>query len=169
MQVATTYENAMARKYPEQVSLAIAKDARGKHNPISLGWVMNTSIEPPMLAISIGLTRYSLEVLRHAREFVLSFVSSTMAEDALFHGTRSGRELDKLAQCGTKTQPATVIDSVLLADAVANFECKLESELVTGDHVIFVGRVVAAHMNEDPSVRRLYSLGNDQLGGVVPG
>jgi flavin reductase (DIM6/NTAB) family NADH-FMN oxidoreductase RutF len=34
--------------------------------------------------------------------------------------------------------------------------------------VLFVGRVVAAHVNEDPSVGRLYTRGEGyQLGGVV--
>ena len=169
MQIATTYDQAIARKYPEQVAIAIAKDPQGKHNPITLGWTMLTSHEPPMMAISIGHTRYSLEVIRHAREFVVSFPSSAMASETSLFGTKSGRDLDKLAASGAKTQPASVIDSVLLADAVANFECRLVSELETGDHVVFVGQVVATHMNEDRNVRRLYSLGDERLGGVTPG
>lgn len=169
MQKPVPYEEALARKYPEQIAIAIAKDAQGKHNPITLGWVMNTSIEPPMLAMSIGLARHSFAAVRAARAFVISLPSTTMRDDMFFYGTRSGRDLDKLAACGTKTQPATRIDSVLLTDAVANFECTLESEHPTGDHVIFVGRVVAAHVNADASVRRLYTLGNEQFGGVLPG
>lgn len=169
MQGPTAYETAMARKYPEPVSIAIAKDPQGKYNPISLGWVMNASHDPPLLAIAVGLTRYSLAAIRHARAFTLSFLASTQAREAIFHGTKSGREMDKLAAAGTPTQPATKIDSVLLADALANFECVLESELPAGDHVIFVGRVVATHMHADPAVRRLYTLGNEQFGGVVPG
>jgi flavin reductase (DIM6/NTAB) family NADH-FMN oxidoreductase RutF len=57
---------------------------------------------------------------------------------------------------------------VILADAVANFECELESETEAGDHVIFVSRVVASHMNNDAPPRRLYALGNEQMGGVTP-
>ena len=169
MQIATTYEQAVARRYPEPIEIAIAKDASGRHNPITLCWTMRVSHEPPMLAIAIGLTRHSLDAIRHAREFVLSTLSSTMATDAVFHGTKSGRDLDKLIECGTRTQPATQIDSVLLSDAVANFECRLESEHPAGDHVIFVGRVVAAHMNEDAAARRLFALGSEQMGGMVPG
>lgn len=169
MQIETSYDQALARKYPESIAIAIAVDPQGKPNPITLGWVMNTSIDPPMIAISVGRTRYSLEAIRHARQFVVAFPSSQMVGDARFHGSKSGRDLDKLARCGTSTQPAKVVRGVLLADAVANFECELESELTTGDHVIFVGRVVASHMNADPTLRRLYSLGNDQMGGVVPG
>ena len=166
MQVGATYEQAMARKYPEPIAVAVVKDMRGKPNPITLGWVMNTSIDPPMLAISIGRKRYSLEAIRQARAFVVSFPSTSMTDDMLFFGTKSGRDLDKLAARGTKTQSAQKVDGVLLADAVANFECKLEAELQTGDHFILVGRVVASHMNPDPSVRRVYSLGNEQFGGV---
>jgi len=168
MQIAATYEQAAERRFPEQITIAIAKDANGKHNPITISWTMLTSIEPPMMAISVGKERYSANALRHAREFVLSLPSAEMSNDAVFHGTKSGRDMDKLAECGTKTQPATRIDSVLLADAVANFECKLESEHETGDHIIFVARVVAAHMHEDPAVRRLYALGNEQMGPVAP-
>ena len=168
MQVPAKYTEAIERKYPEGVAIAIARDQRGRHNPITLCWVTRTSHEPPMVAISVGLQRYSLGVIRTAREFVLSILSSSMSADALFHGTRSGRDMDKLPAAGTKVQPATMIDSVLLADAVANFECKVEGELQTGDHVIFAGRVVAAHMNADPQVRGLYALGHEQLGGVVP-
>jgi len=169
MQIQSTYEQAIKREYPQHVAIGIARDRHGKHNPIALGWIMRTSHEPPMMAISIGLTRYSLEVIRHAGEFVIAFPSAAMVAETLVYGTQSGRDVDKLAVGGARTQPATAIDSVLLADAVANFECKLVSELQTGDHVIFAGEVVAAHMNEDGSVRRLYSLGNEQFGGVIPG
>jgi flavin reductase (DIM6/NTAB) family NADH-FMN oxidoreductase RutF len=169
MQIVTPYEQAVSRRFPEQVTIAIAKDASGKHNPITISWTMLVSHEPPMMAIAVGKTRYSLGAIRRAGEFVLSLPSSTMADHARFHGTKSGAEMDKLAECGTRTQPATQIDCVLLADAVANFECQLESEHEAGDHVIFVGRVVAAHAHEDAAVRRLYALGNEQFDGVVRG
>ena len=169
MQVPAEYEKAITRKYPEGVAIVIAKDEQGKYNPITVCWVMRTSHEPPILAVSIGLTRYSLGAIRRSGEFVVSILSTGMAADALFHGTKSGRDLDKLAECGTKTQPASEIDGVLLANAAANFECRLEGELLTGDHVIFAGRVVAAHMNADAAVRGLYALGNEQMGGVTPG
>ncbi len=98
MQVSTTYEQAVSRRFPEQVAIAIARDAQGKHNPITLGWTMLVSQEPPMMAIAVGKTRYSLAAIRRAGEFVLSFPSSKMVEDARFHGTQSGRDMDKLAR-----------------------------------------------------------------------
>jgi flavin reductase (DIM6/NTAB) family NADH-FMN oxidoreductase RutF len=167
MQVQTDYIKAANRKYPEQVVITIAKDKHGKYNPITLGWSMITSHNPPMMAISVGKTRYSLEVIRYSKEFVLSFPSSGMVKQALFYGTKSGREIDKFAQCPLNTLPAIKVDSVILEDAVANFECKLESEHISGDHVIFVGKVIESHVNEDREVERLYTLETGyRMGGV---
>lgn len=170
MQARVAYEEAISRKYPEQVVIAVVKDSKGKYNPITLGWTMITSGSPPMMAIAVAHGRHSCGAIRAAKEFVISFPSEAMAKDALFHGTKSGRDMDKLAACGTRTQPAAEIDCVLLADAVANFECRLVAELVTGDHVLFVGQVVAAHVNEEPAQRRLYTLGpGHEMGGVTSG
>ena len=48
---------------------------------------------------------------------------------------------------------------MLLADAVANFECRKVGEMLTGDHVLFVGEVVCSHVNEaEPA--RLYTVGS---------
>ncbi len=166
MQKPATNDEALARRFPEQIAIAIARDAQGKHNPITISWTMLCSHEPLMMAIAVGKQRHSYEAIRNSGEFVLSFPSINMDRDLMFHGKESGREMDKLARCGTATQPATAVNGVLLADSVANFECRLESEHETGDHVIFVGRVIAAHMHEDADVRRIYSLGNEQRGGL---
>lgn len=167
MQKHATFDKAIVLKYPEQVVVAIARDARGKYNPITLGWSMLTSHQPPMMAISVGKTRWSLEAIRAAKEFVIAFPSEHQLEQALLFGTKSGRDADKLAETGAATAPAAKIDSVLLADAVANFECRLVGELETGDHVIFVGQVVAAHVNEKP-LSRLYTVAPDYKMAGIP-
>jgi len=158
MQKPVNYSEAIASKYPEQIVIAIAKDTKGKYNPITLGWTMIASGSPPMMAISVGKTRWSLEAIRSARQFVIAFPSEQQADQALLFGTKSGRDTDKLAEANAATQPAQAIDGVLLADAVANFECELVGEMDAGDHVIFLGQVVQAHLNEKP-LNRLYTVG----------
>jgi flavin reductase (DIM6/NTAB) family NADH-FMN oxidoreductase RutF len=152
---------ALAGAYPGGITIAVVKDAAGKYNPITLGLFMQTSGDPPLFAIAMAPERYSFEALRASGQFVLGYPSVGMAREALYFGTHSGRDIDKLAACGTKIEPAAIIDGVLLSDAIANLECVLESELETGDHVIFVGRVVAAHANIDPSVKWLQAIGPD--------
>ena len=169
MQKEVSYTVAITAQFPQELVIGIAKDPQGKYNPIALGWMTRTSHAPPMLAVSIGLTRYSLEAFRHAGEFVVAFPAEGQADETMLYGTRSGRDCDKLALADAKTQPAAKIDCVLLAEAAANFECKLVSEHLTGDHVIFVGEVVCSHVNEKP-LNRLYVVGPDHtLAGVARG
>lgn len=169
MQKQVNPKHAAIRKYPEQIVIAIVKDPQDKYNPITLGWAMPTSHDPMMMAISVGKTRYSLEAIRRTGEFVISFPSVHQADETMLFGTQSGRQTDKLARAGSRTEPATQIDCVMLTDAVANFECQVAGELETGDHVVFAGRIVTAHENEDPSLGRLYTVGQGhKLGGIAP-
>jgi len=165
MQKQVEYKEAIGTKYPEQVVIAIAKDKAGKANPVTLGWTMIASGSPPMMAIAVASRHYSIETIRHSKCFTIAFPSSEMADAALFFGSRTGRDIDKFAdfdaqhgQVHCKTEPAKAIDSVLLTDAVANFECMLESETVAGDHIIFVGKIVCSHTNTEPK-KRLYTVG----------
>jgi len=158
MQKQVEYSDAIKTKYPEQVVIAIAKDKAGRANPVTLGWTMIVSGNPPMMAIAVASKHYSIGTIRHSKCFTIAFPSSEMADAALFFGSKSGRDTDKFAEFDCKTEPAKAIDSVLLTDAVANFECELESETVAGDHIIFVGKVVSSHTNTEPK-KRLYTIG----------
>ena len=158
MQKETEYSDAIKTKYPEQVVIAIAKDKAGRANPITLGWTMIVSGAPPMMAIAVAKTHYSIEAITHSKSFTIAFPSSDMADAALFFGSKSGRDTDKFAQFDCKTEHAKSIDSLLLTDAVANFECTLESQIPAGDHIIFVGKIVCSHINTEPK-KRLYTTG----------
>ncbi len=166
MQKQAEYSDAIKTKYPEQVVIAIAKDKAGRANPITLGWTMIVSGSPPMMAIAVAKTHYSIEAVTHSKSFTIAFPSSGMADAALFFGSKSGRDTDKFAEFDCKTEPAKAIDSLLLNDAVANFECSLESQMPAGDHIIFVGKIVCSHISTEPK-KRLYTVGpGHKLGSV---
>jgi flavin reductase (DIM6/NTAB) family NADH-FMN oxidoreductase RutF len=165
MQKEVEYAQAIKTKYPEQVVIAIAKDKNGKANPVTLGWTMIVSGTPAMMAVAVAKKHYTIEAINHSKCFTIAFPSAQMAEAALFFGSRSGRNTDKFAefdaqqdQTHCETEPAKAIDSVLLTDAVANFECTLESQVPAGDHIVFIGKIVCSHMNTEAN-KRLYTIG----------
>lgn len=160
MQQQVSVSRAWERKYPEQVVMVTTISADGKPNIITLGWAMPTSGSPPMCAISIGLGRYSHELLGQVPEFVLTFPAEDMEEAMLFCGTQSGRKVDKFQETGLTALPATSVRPPLIGEAVTNMECRVVSTHLTGDHTIFVGEIVAAH-HTTREVRRLYNLGRE--------
>lgn len=167
MQINVPFSDTRLAKYPEPVHIVIIKSPNGIFNPMSASWVMFTSIEPPMLAVSIGFQRYTYELISQQSEFVISIPSESMANEVNFFGSNSGRDLDKLAELGTLTQATTVIDGILLSEASANYECKITGSLLTGDHMIFAGEIVASHINEN-FIPRLYVLEPKKYGGLRP-
>ena len=165
MQRQVDLSQAWQRKYPEQVVMVTTVGTDGRPNIITLGWAMPTSGSPQMCAISIGLGRYSHELLQQVPEFVLAFPAEEMEKSMLLCGTKSGRDVDKFAETGLTALPATVVRPPLIGEAVTNMECKVVSTLLTGDHTIFVGEVVAAHHSER-TARRLFNLGSAGFAGL---
>jgi len=165
MQQQVDFNEAVKKKFPEGVVIAVARDAAGKANPITLGWSMQVSQKPPMWAIALRPERYTTECIRRRKCFTFVMPTVEMGDDAMFFGTKSGRDLDKFAERGTRLIAAASIDSVLMADAVANFECVVEGEMTAGDHIIFTGRVVASHVNTG-TCRRLYTVEAGRIFGA---
>ena len=168
MQKTVPYSKAFAARSPREMVIAIAKDIKGKYNPITLGMFTHVANEPPVLAVAIAKEQYSLGAFRLAKEFVIALPCETQAEETMLYGTKSGRDCDKLALAGAKLMLATKINCVLLSDAAANYECRLIAEMAVGNHVVLFGEVVAAHV-ADPPVRRLYILGPGYRMGPLPG
>jgi flavin reductase (DIM6/NTAB) family NADH-FMN oxidoreductase RutF len=165
MQKEVPFAIALESRFPEQVAIAVVRDPQGRYNPITLGWVTPVSLQPPLLAMAVGRERYTVEALRLSREFVLAFPSEAQAEAAKYFGSHSGRDSHKLAAVKCENERAHKVDSRLLTEAVSNFECKLVREVEAGDHILFIGEVVACHVHANPA-SRLYTLIKSQhMGG----
>ena len=148
------------RKYPEWIDLVVSRGADGQVNAMPAGWSMIVSSSPPLYAVAIGTSRYTAQLIRETREFVIAVPSAEMGPATLYCGTHSGRDGDKIGPAGLKLAPATTIGTPLIEGAVYNLECVLHSELETGDHILFVGEVVAAHL-DDSAGERLMNFGNN--------
>lgn len=139
----------------KRVALAIVELPDGQANVITLEWFMKTSIKPPMFAISVGHERYSHVALQENRYFNLVIPSSDMRESTLYFGTKSGRFSDKLKEQNIKSFPGKYKKLPILEDAVANFECKIITQVNSGDHTIFVGEVKYSWVDEDREILKL--------------
>ena len=144
------FGEAMHRKYPEWIVLVVAREAEGKANLMPAGWGMVCSGSPPMVCVAIGHGRYTHKCIEATAEFVFAWAGEGQADLVDYAGSHTGAQVDKFAEFDIPTAPAAEIDAPLLAEAAANLECKLHRAVSVGDHTIFVGEVVAAHLPEEP-------------------
>ncbi len=167
MQQQVIIENALPRKYPEQVVLVVTRGTDGRTNVMAVGWTAIASGDPLMFMLAIDDGAYTYELVSATKSFVVAFPSECMAAAVLHAGSVHGHKRDKLAETGLATTPALHGPAPLLTDAVANFECEVVDIVKPGDCPLVFGRVVAAHVNTDRSLRRLYTVGpGHTLGGV---
>ncbi|WP_406677058.1 flavin reductase family protein [Moorella sp. ACPs] len=120
-----------------------------KHDLTTVAWFTQESSDPPQVMVALHPNRYVLELLDAAGEFVLSILAEDQENIAVFCGTHSGRNVDKIKELGIATEPATVVATPRVKDALANLECKVSGRYQNGDHVIVVGQVVAANVSSD--------------------
>ena len=163
MQKLASIEQVWQRKYPEQVVLALTVNEQNQVNIMTIGWVAVVSDEPPMYMLGIDDNAYTLELIRQNKEFVIAFPAKTMAGAALFCGTVHGHKIDKGRECGLNFAPGSKINVPILADAVANLECRLVTEYRPGNCPLIIGEVVAGHVNCDENVQRLINAGPGYL------
>jgi len=158
---------AIARKYPEWVAFVVACDAKGKPNLMPAGWVMFASGEPPMLAVAIAHSRYTHQLIEQTGEYVIAFAGQGQEELIRRAGSSSGRDVDKFAQFQIETAPGEMIRCPLLVGAAINFECRIEQRAPAGDHSIFIGRILAAHV-PDPPIPKLENFGQERYLVAAP-
>ena len=118
---------------------------------------MPLSFGPMMYAISIGKTRFSLELIKKAKCFVINFMSKDFEKEIIYCGYHSGRNVDKFKETGLEKEEAEKINCPRIKQAIGWFECKVVQEIEVGDHILFIAEIVNAGLKEK-GAKRLFHL-----------
>jgi flavin reductase (DIM6/NTAB) family NADH-FMN oxidoreductase RutF len=134
--------------FPLPVMLITCIDGSGKPNIITLAWVGIVNSEPPLVSISIRPDRYSHGLVKASQEFVVNVPSEEMAREVDFCGGVSGRDVDKFSELGLTPVPAKEVSTPLIEECPVNLECKLRKTIPLGSHDLFLGEIVAVHIDD---------------------
>jgi len=120
-----------------------------KPNIITISWIGIVNSEPPMLSISIALNRHSHRIVRESGEFVVNLTSEDNLRETDFCGTYSGRKHDKFAELNLTPVVGQKVKGPLIGECPINLECVVRQSHVLGSHEMFVGEIVATHVEEN--------------------
>lgn len=138
-----------------------------RRNAFTAAWVMQVSFEPLMLALSINPENATYELLKASGAFAVSVLKRGRLDLASRFGTRSGRDVDKLAgvawHAGRGGAP-------ILDDALGYFECEISAHYSAGDHEIVIARVVDGRLIDPNASPMTYADTGDMDGsrGLYP-
>ena len=119
-----------------------------KDNIITLALCHVFSFKPPLVGIGVSPKRFSYGLLQKSKDFAINVPTKAQLKSVQVCGSKSGRRVDKFQAAGLTREKASKISSPLIAECPVNLECVKVKEVETGDHVWFVGEVVAARREE---------------------
>ena len=123
-------------------------------NACAVAWTGVICSNPPRMYISLTKSRYSHEIISKTREFVINMVSTDIIRATDTCGVKSGRDMNKFAECGLTAVPSLHVKSPSVADAPMAIECRVVDVIELGSHDMFLADVVGITADE--------SLFNDQ-------
>lgn len=133
--------------YPAPVVLVSSGD-KDKANIITIAWCGVVCSNPPLLSVSIRPSRYSYGLISSGGDFAINIPGEDMLKKVDFCGIASGNSTDKFKLCNFTKTPSSKISSPIIEECPVNIECKVVKTLNLGTHVMFVGEVMAIHVDQ---------------------
>lgn len=121
-----------------------------KSNIITIGWcgILNTA--PAKTYISVRPSRYSYDIIKERREFVINLVPDVLAKKADWCGIYTGKKVDKFKKCGFTKEKAQMLDCPTIAECPISIECKVTDIIPLGTHDMFMADIV--NVSVDPKM-----------------
>jgi flavin reductase (DIM6/NTAB) family NADH-FMN oxidoreductase RutF len=138
---------------------------KGRANVMTMSWHMMVEFEPPLVACVVSSANYSFTALRAAGECVVAVPGVTLADKVAQAGNCSGRDIDKFAAIGLTRRPAKRVDPPLLAECIANLECRVSDTRLVSKYNLFILEVLAAWV--DPKQKNAKTI-HHQAGAEPP-
>jgi flavin reductase (DIM6/NTAB) family NADH-FMN oxidoreductase RutF len=118
-------------------------------NIITIAWVGVACSDPPMISVGIRENRFSFDLIKKSGEFVVNITGADIVNQVDFCGVYSGKDVDKFKVTGLTPLEASKVKSPLIKECPINLECQVRRTLELGSHHLFIGEVVATHIDED--------------------
>jgi flavin reductase (DIM6/NTAB) family NADH-FMN oxidoreductase RutF len=137
------FRRLMAR-WANGVSVVTARDA-GQDDGLTVNSFLSVSLAPPRVLISIMTDADAWMTIRHSRAFAVSVLAATQRGIS----ERFAKRIPSAEKFAGTELHRGLTDAALLDGSLAAFECQVEKEIDAGDHMLFLGRVVAAEEGID--------------------
>lgn len=119
-----------------------------KSNLITVAWTGTINTNPAMLYISVRKERYSYDIIKTYKEFVVNLTTEELAYATDFCGVKSGRDIDKFEVLKLTKQKAKFVNCPMLGESPISIECQVVAENDLGSHTMFIAEVKAINADE---------------------
>ena len=134
--------------YPVPSVMVSCQRPGEKPNIITVAWAGTVCSSPAMVSISVRPERYSYDIIKETGEFVINLTTEKLVRATDYCGVKSGRDVDKFKEMKLTPIPAEKVSCPMIEESPVNLECKVVEVHRYPTHDMFVGEIVAMHVDE---------------------
>jgi flavin reductase (DIM6/NTAB) family NADH-FMN oxidoreductase RutF len=162
--------------HPMHIVLVSCVGKAGKPNITTVAWAMPTSGNPPLLAVSLAPGRHSSTLIEESGEFIVNIPTLDILQAVYACGSLTGRSFDKFKKANLTPMPGKKVKAPAIRECAAHLECEVDSKFTTGDHTVYVGKILEAYADQGvfaegydiKKARLLYHLGGNNFAVLDP-
>lgn len=118
-------------------------------NITTIAWTGVLNSEPPLVYVSIRPSRYSYDIIKETKEFVINIPDEKLVWATDFCGTKSGKEVDKFEQANLTKEQSKNVNAPSIKECPISLECKLKEIKQLGSHDMFIGEIISISANKE--------------------
>lgn len=130
-------------------AVLVSTTCDGKPNVAAYAWCGITGGEPPTLSVGVRHERYTLLGMKQNMVFSVNISSAALVKETDYCGMVSGRDTDKIKDCGFSVFYGKLEKAPLIEQCAVNLECEVMRMFDVGLHMLVIGKIVGTHVNED--------------------
>ena len=119
-----------------------------KSNIITVAWTGIINTDPAMVYISVRPSRYSYNIIKESREFVINLTTKDLAYATDWCGVKTGAKEDKFKEMKLTKEPGKFVKCPMIKESPVSVECKVKEIRELGSHHMFVAEVLAINADE---------------------
>ena len=117
-------------------------------NIIKVAWTGILNTNPAKVYISVRPTRYSYNLIKENREFVINLTNKQLAKATDWCGVKTGAKVDKFKEMKLHKEKANFVKCPMIKESPVSVECRVTEIKELGSHHMFVADVLAINADE---------------------
>ena len=135
--------------YPVPAVMVSCKREGETANIITVAWAGTVNSTPAMVSISVRPERYSYEIIKDTKEFVINLTTERLVFAADFCGVKSGRDVNKWKEMKLTPCESRIVKAPGILESPVNIECSVREIMPLGSHDLFLAEVVNVNVTEE--------------------
>ena len=117
-------------------------------NIITVAWTGILNTNPAKVYISVRPERYSYNIIKEKKEFVINLTNKDLAYATDWCGVKTGAKVDKFKEMHLTKEECQFVSAPAIKESPVSIECKVTDIKEFGSHHMFIAEVMSIDADE---------------------